>query len=38
MAYVDRNRLNNAVTFSVVASIYWFLVICRLLFYYIRGS
>ena len=38
MAYVDRKKLDDAIAICVVASMYWFLVICRLLYYFLRGS
>ncbi len=38
MPNVDRQRLNNAIAICVGASIYWFVIMCRLLYYFLKGS
>ncbi len=38
MPLVDRKRLNNAIAICVGATIYWFVIICRLLYYFMKGS
>jgi len=38
MAHIDSKKLDNAIAVCVVVSMYWFLVICRLLYYFLRGS
>jgi hypothetical protein len=38
MPNVYRHKLNNAITICVGASIYWFVIMCRLLYYFLKGS
>jgi len=37
MPYVDRKRVNNAIAICVGASIYWFVIMGRLLYYFMKG-
>ena len=38
MASINAKSLNNAIAICLGSSIYWFIIICRLLYYYLKGS
>jgi hypothetical protein len=38
MPYVDRKKLKNSIALCVGASIYWFVIMSRLLYYFLKGS